>query len=31
LAFANGSNPSNVRPIGKSEYRTILENAWNDQ
>ncbi len=31
LAFANGSTPSNVRPIGKSEYRTILEDAWNDE
>lgn len=30
LANANGSTPSNVRPIAEADYREILERAWHD-
>jgi alcohol dehydrogenase len=30
LAYANGSTPSNIRPIDMADYLTLLEQAWND-
>ncbi len=30
LAYANGSTPSNVRPIDTADYLTLLERAWSE-